>query len=98
MTTLNQGQTNRRYSYLLGPVDKSARYAQRLCELLPSLSEWGIHPGLNNAKLIAIESDSRHIRQTDFDFLMSQEAQDIVKQEGIILLDYRALQLAWRGK
>jgi hypothetical protein len=30
--------------------------------------------------------------------LMSQVAQDIVNEEGIILLDYRALQIVWRGK
>jgi hypothetical protein len=34
----------------------------------------------------------------DFDFLMSQEAKDIVKEEGIILLDYRELQVIWGGK
>jgi hypothetical protein len=91
MTTLNQGQTNRLYSYLLDPVDQSARYTQTLCELPTGLSEGAIQPGLNNTQLLAIESDRRHIRQTDFDFLMFQEAQDIVKQEGIIRLDYRAL-------
>jgi hypothetical protein len=29
---------------------------------------------------------------------MSQVAQDIVKEEGITLLDYRMLQIVWRGK
>jgi hypothetical protein len=33
-----------------------------------------------------------------FEFLMSQSAKHIVKEEGIILLDYRALQVVWRGK
>jgi len=36
-----------------------------------------------------------HFRQTDFDFLISQEAQEIVKEEGIILVDYRQLQAIW---
>jgi len=85
-------------SYLLDPVDKSARYDQMLRELPAGLSEWAVHPGLDNAELLAIESDGKHVRQTDFDFLMSQEAKDIVKEEGIILLDYRALQVVWRGK
>ena len=84
-------------SYLLDPVDKSAQYAQRLRELPAGLSEWAVHPGLDNAELLAIEADSLHGRQADFDFLMSQEAKDIVKEEGIILLDYRALQAVWRG-
>jgi hypothetical protein len=56
-----------------------------------------VHPGLDNAVLLAIEGNSRHIRQRDFDFLVSQKAQDIVKEEGIILFDYRALQEIWRA-
>ena len=85
-------------SYLLDPVDKLARYDQMLRELPAGLSEWAVHPGLDNAELLAIERDSKHVRQTDFDFLMSQAAKDIVKEEGIFLLDYRALQVIWRGK
>ena len=85
-------------SYGLDPVNKSARYAQMLHELPVGLTEWAVHPGLDNTELLAIEPDGNHVRQTDFDFLMSQEAKDIVKEEGIILLDYRALQVVWRGK
>lgn len=85
-------------SYLLDPVDKSARYAQMLRELPAGLSEWAVHPGLDSPELLAIELEEHHIRQTDFDFLMSQEAKDIVEEEGIILLDYRALQAVWRSK
>ena len=85
-------------SYLLDPVDKPAQYEQLLRELPAGLSEWAVHPGLADAELFAIERDGKHIRQTDFDFLMSQRTKDIVKEEGIILLDYRALQVAWRGR
>ena len=85
-------------SYLLDPIDKSARYAQMLRELPAGLSEWAVHPGLDTAELSAIEHAGRHFRQADFDFLMSQEAQDIVKEEGIILLDYRVLQAFWKEK
>jgi hypothetical protein len=85
-------------SYQLDPVDKSARYDQPLRALPAGLSEWAVHPGLDNAELLAIEPAGKHIRQTDFVFLMSQAAQDIVKGAGIILLDYRALQAIWRGK
>jgi predicted glycoside hydrolase/deacetylase ChbG (UPF0249 family) len=84
-------------SYLLDPVDKSARYAQMLRELPAGLSEWAVHPGLDNAELLAIEADSKHVRQADFDFLMSQEAQDVVKEAGIILVDYHPLQAVWSG-
>ena len=82
-------------SYLLDPVDKSACYEQMLRELPAGLSEWAVHPGLDNAELLAIEPNGKHIRQTDYDFLVSQDTTDIVKEEGIILLDYRALQRVW---
>jgi predicted glycoside hydrolase/deacetylase ChbG (UPF0249 family) len=84
-------------SYLLDPADKSARFAQLLREVPAGLSEWALHPGLDHAELRAIERDDNHIRQLDFDFLMSQEVQEIVNEEGIVLLDYRALQAVWRG-
>lgn len=84
-------------SFQLDTVDKSTRYGQLLRELPVGLSEWAVHPGLGNAELQAIQPDGWQVRQTDFDFLMSQEAQDIVKAEGIILLDYRPLQVAWSG-
>ena len=85
-------------SYLLDPVDKSAGYEQLLRGLPVGLSEWAVHPGLDNSELLAIEADSKHVRQRDYDFLMSQEAQDIMHEEGIILLDYRALQKIWKEK
>jgi len=85
-------------SYGLDPVNKAARYAQMLHELPAGLSEWAVHPGLDNAELLAIEPDGNHVRQTDFDFWTSQPAKDIVKEEEIILLDYRALQVVWREK
>jgi chitin disaccharide deacetylase len=83
-------------SYSLDPVTKWARYAQLLHELPAGLSEWAVHPGLDNAELLAIEPDGRHVRQADFVFFTSQEAKEIVKEEGIILLDYRTLQAVWR--
>ena len=83
-------------SYGLDPVNKSGRYAQLLHELPAGLSEWAVHPGLDNAELLALEPANNHERQTDYDFLISQAAKEIVKAEGIILLDYRALQAVWR--
>jgi chitin disaccharide deacetylase len=85
-------------SYLLDPATKAARYAELLHELPVGLSEWAVHPGLDSAELLAIEPGGNHIRQTDYDFLTSQEAKDIVREEGIILLDYRALQAVWKEK
>ncbi len=85
-------------SYLIDPADKLAYYGQMLRKLPTGLSEWAVHPGLDSTELLAIEPDGKHIRQMDFDFLVSQEAKDIVKEEGILLLDYRALQVVWREK
>jgi predicted glycoside hydrolase/deacetylase ChbG (UPF0249 family) len=98
----NQGLPTSDYnlldSFSLNPVNKSARYAQMLHEIPDGLSEWAVHPGLDNAELLTLEPDGNHSRQTDFNFWISQQAKDIVKEEGIILLDYRALQEVWAGK
>jgi hypothetical protein len=85
-------------SYLLDPATKTARFAELLRELPAGLSEWAVHPGLNNSELKAIDPGGSSIRQTDFDFLTAQQAKDVVREEGIILLDYRALQEVWQEK
>jgi predicted glycoside hydrolase/deacetylase ChbG (UPF0249 family) len=85
-------------SYSLDPVNKAARYAELLHELPAGLSEWAVHPGLDSSELLAIEPNGNHIRQTDFDFLMSEQARDIIREEGIILLDYQVLQTVWKAK
>jgi predicted glycoside hydrolase/deacetylase ChbG (UPF0249 family) len=85
-------------SYLIDPEIKTARFVQLLRELPAGLSEMAIHPGLDNTELLALEPAGKHERQTDFDFWISQQAKDIIKEEGIILLNYRALQAIWGGK
>jgi chitin disaccharide deacetylase len=84
-------------SYALDPAGKPARYAQMLRELPPGLSEWAVHPGFGNAELWAIEPNSWRVRQTDYDFLVSSDAREIIRQEGIVLLSYRPLQEVWRA-
>lgn len=84
-------------SYSLEPATKVDRYAQLLRELPAGLSEWAVHPGLDTPELLAIEPGYRRIRQTDFDFLTSPQTQEIIAAEGIILLDYRALQQVWQA-
>ena len=66
-------------SYLLDPAHKAAHYAELLRELPVGLSEWAVHPGLDNPELLAIEPGGNHIRQTDYDFLTSQEVKEIVR-------------------
>jgi chitin disaccharide deacetylase len=84
-------------SWTVDPLDKPARYAHMLHELPAGLSEWAVHPGLDDAELLALEPDGNHVRQTDFDFWTSQPAKDLVEAEGIILIDYRAIQAVWKA-
>ncbi len=84
-------------SYLLDLADKPAQFAQLLRDLPAGLTEWAVHPGLNTPELLAIEGDTKHVRQSDFDYLMSPAAQDTIRAEGIVLLDYRVLQAVWKG-
>lgn len=82
-------------SYRLKPDEKAARYAQLLRELPAGLSEWAVHPSLGDAEARALEPETWRIRRSDYDFLISREASDLVAAEGIVLLDYRALQAVW---
>lgn len=84
-------------SYGLETAGKSARYAQLLRELPEGLSEWALHPGLADAELLTIEPEGAHVRQADFDWLMSPEAREVIRQEGITLLSYKPLQAMWQG-
>jgi predicted glycoside hydrolase/deacetylase ChbG (UPF0249 family) len=83
-------------SYLIDSNEKTARYLELLRGLPVGLNEWAVHPGLENVELLTIDPGGAHIRQTDFDFLMSQQAQEVIEEEGIILLDYRVLQEVWK--
>jgi len=85
-------------SFRLEIGDKSARYAQMLRDLPVRLSEWAVHPGLDDAELRAIQPDGARVRQTDFDFMISPEAREIIRQEGITLLSYKPLQKVWQDR
>jgi chitin disaccharide deacetylase len=84
-------------SFRVETVGKSARYVQMLRELPAGLSEWAVHPSLGNAESQAIDG-GWPVRKADYEFLISQEAHDTVRAEGIILLDYRALQAVWNAR
>jgi len=85
-------------SYSLDIVEKSAWYARALRELPIGLSEWAVHPALGTPEMQAIEPESWQVRPTDFDFLISQEAREIIQQEGIVLLGYKPLQKVWQER
>ena len=76
---------------------KPVLYPKLLRELPAGLSEWAIHPGIGNAELQAI-NPTWPVRQADYDFFTSSEAQIIIKEEGIILLNYKPFQELWRKK
>jgi predicted glycoside hydrolase/deacetylase ChbG (UPF0249 family) len=82
-------------SYQLGWENKADRFAELLRALPPGLSEWAVHPSLGDAEAQAIEPETWRIRRADFDFVTSPEARRIIAEEGIELLDYRALQAIW---
>ena len=81
-------------SFGLDLDDKPAQYAKLLRELPAGLSEWAIHPGLGDERSRAIDPGWR-VRRTDYEFLTSPEARELVRQEGITVIDYRPIQQAW---
>jgi len=82
-------------SYHMIPSEKPARYAQMLRALPAGLTEWAIHPSLGNAESQALEPETWQVRRADFDYFVSQEAREVLEEEGIVLLDYRPLQAVW---
>ena len=78
----------------LATANKTARFVRMLCELPAGLSEWAVHPGLGTAEARAIDGWWAK-RAADLRFLVSREARETVAAEGIVLLDYRALQAIW---
>jgi predicted glycoside hydrolase/deacetylase ChbG (UPF0249 family) len=74
---------------------KSARYAQLLRDLPVGLSEWAVHPGLGNEESQAIDPGGWRVRRTDYEFLTSPQARELLQQEGIVVTDYRTIQRAW---
>ncbi|MGY0057367.1 polysaccharide deacetylase family protein [Streptomyces sp. LZ34] len=84
-------------SFSLDLDDKPARYAQLLRDLPTGLSEWAVHPGLGTEESRAIEPDGWRVRRTDYEFLTSPEARELLRQEQITVIDYRTVQRKWSG-
>jgi predicted glycoside hydrolase/deacetylase ChbG (UPF0249 family) len=77
--------------------DKPARYAAMLRALPAGLTEWAVHPSLGTPASQALDPDGWQVRRSDFDFLTSPAARQIIDEEGIILINYEPLQRTWRG-
>ncbi|MEV4175504.1 polysaccharide deacetylase family protein [Nonomuraea sp. NPDC049709] len=76
---------------------KAAAYARRLREVPPGLSEWAVHPALDEEEARAVDPDGWRVRLSDYEFLTSPRARELLRQEGIVVIDYRTLQKAWTG-
>jgi hypothetical protein len=85
-------------SFSLDIDGKSARYAELLRALPAGLSEWAVHPGLGNEESQAIDPDGWHVSHTDYEFLTSPAARELVRQEGIVVIDYGPVQRAWSAR
>lgn len=82
-------------SYALDPVGKSARYIQMLRDLPAGLTEWAVHPALDGAELREMEPESWRVRDTDYEFLVSDQARETIEEEGIVLLSHEPLRQVW---
>ncbi|MFF2045860.1 polysaccharide deacetylase family protein [Kitasatospora sp. NPDC058170] len=84
-------------SFSLDLDGKQDRYARLLRELPAGLSEWAVHPSLGGARSRATDGGWR-VRRSDYEFLVSEDARELVRQEGVVVTDYRAVQRVWRGQ
>ncbi|MCP3801311.1 ChbG/HpnK family deacetylase [Allokutzneria sp. A3M-2-11 16] len=81
-------------SFSLELQGKEARYARLLRELPAGLTEWAVHPSTGAERSRAVDPGWR-VRRTDYEFLTSREAGDVLRHEGVVVIDYRALQEVW---
>jgi hypothetical protein len=84
-------------SFLLDLDGKTARYAALLRGLPAGLSEWAVHPGLGDCQARAIDPGWR-VRHTDDEFLVSAQARQVVREEQIVVSDYRQAQRTIRAQ
>ncbi|MGP4012532.1 polysaccharide deacetylase family protein [Streptomyces sp. 4N124] len=81
-------------SFSLNIEGKAARYVQMLRDLPAGLNEWAVHPGLGNAEAQAVDG-GWCVRRTDYEFLTSPQAREVLQQEDISVIDYRTIQRVW---
>jgi predicted glycoside hydrolase/deacetylase ChbG (UPF0249 family) len=84
-------------SYSVSLDDKAATYTRLLRHLPPGLNEWAVHPAHCTAHWRSIEPTGWQVRQSDYAFLTSRQAREILDREGITVIDYRPLQQAWNA-
>ncbi|MEV0590594.1 ChbG/HpnK family deacetylase [Nonomuraea cavernae] len=83
-------------SFSLAVQDKALTYSRLLRDLPAGLSEWAVHPSLGTQETHAIDSGWL-VRRTDYEFLTSAAARELLRDQEIIVIDYRLIQRAWTG-
>lgn len=81
-------------SFRLDIDGKQARYAGLLHHLPLGLSEWAVHPAAGDHQSQMIDPGWQ-VRQTDYEFLTSPQANAILRDEQITVISYRDVQQAW---
>ena len=84
-------------SFSLDLDGKIARYAEMLRTLPRGLSQWAVHPAVADEEAKDIDPGGWRVRGSDYEFLVSRQALEIIAQEKIVLMDYLRLQEGWRG-
>lgn len=82
-------------SYSMDPATKTEEYSSRLRDLPVGLNEWAVHPSLGNDESRALEPGSWQVRRADLDAMRSPEVRNAIEDNGISVIDYRALQAVW---
>jgi predicted glycoside hydrolase/deacetylase ChbG (UPF0249 family) len=72
--------------------DKASRYARLLRELPHGLTEWALHPAYEDP----LDAGSQ-IRRSDYEFLVSPEAREIVDEESITVIGWSEMARRWLG-
>lgn len=85
-------------SYEVPVAEKPEVYHRMLRALPAGLTQWAMHPGVADAGARAMDPDGADIRQSDLDFLVDPETGRILREEGIVLVEYRHLQRAWLAR
>lgn len=81
-------------SFALPVAGKAERYVQALRALPAGLSEWAVHPAVGEET--PAEADlGWAVRRSDHAFLCSRRARRVIDDEGIVVIDHRALQRLW---
>ncbi|MYR40401.1 ChbG/HpnK family deacetylase [Streptomyces sp. SID4944] len=81
-------------SFSLDLEGKAARYAQLLRDLPAGLNEWAVHPSSGDKESRTVDGGWL-VRRTDYEFLISPQAREVLQQEDITVVDYRTIQRVW---